>query len=262
MTQRVIDDHTYELTPRPLGGPWECSHCGTSSQCRVFSYECLRGRLYYSLMGQEGFAASSVLMLCAECWPRWLMWRARFGYDLHSHAANGQCAPPCLATQGARHTQFVAQMSLFANREDGFFAQKTIDFQPTVNGSPLIMAERFGFFMYRPFTRQNYYESIGTTEELLRQILFNGQLMEIGFSRGWSDQYLMVFEVFEGAHSAPRGELAAPRTGEKSLGLHCVMWTGYTDQRGTSYLPEQLGLQLGPEGFWGRICGLSTQISL
>ena len=249
MTQHVIDEHTYELIPRPLGTPWECAYCGSSTQCRIFSHQCIRGQLFYSLMGQQGFSPSRVLILCDTCWPRWLMWRARFGYDLHSHSVHIPCGPTCLSERGSRQAQFVAQMSLFGEPEDRFFAQKSIDFQPTVNGSPLIMAERFGFYMYRPFTRQNYYESIGTVEELLTQILFNAQLMEIGYPRPWSDQYLMVFEVFEGAYAAPKGVLAPPKPGEKSLGLHCVMWAGYTDGAESLNFLNSWGSSWGDKGY-------------
>jgi GNAT superfamily N-acetyltransferase len=248
MTRKVIDDEIFRLQPRPLRPPWRCDKCGTPDKCRAFSHRRFRGRLYFTYWNQTGFDPSQTLMLCDDCWPRWLMWRARMGYDLHDHSLKGVCGAECLAQRGGRRAQFNAQMSLFGSRT-AFYAQKDIDGLPSYNGSHLIMAERTSYFMYRGLTRQHYYESIGNVEELVRQMQFNGQLHEMGLPQYALDDHLIVFEAFESSHHAPGGVICEPRASEKSLGLHCVMVSGYEDNGNRLSFLNSWGPSWGVKGY-------------
>lgn len=140
-------------------------------------------------------------------------------------------------------------MNLFRNTSDQFFLAKSFDGQPTKNGSPLLMSCRLNHFLFRPFTKQAYYESIGDVDELLRQILLNAQLKQIGIPHGATDSFLLVFEVFEGAHHAPGGVITEPKQSERTLGLHCVCQTGYRDGGETLTFVNNWGRGWGKKGF-------------
>lgn len=140
-------------------------------------------------------------------------------------------------------------MSLFGNTTETFLLAKRMDGQPTRNGSPLIMGLRTGYFLFRPFTKQEYYESIGDVDELVRQIKFSVQLQQIGFPRWMADSYLLVFEVFKSAHHASGGVLTMPNAGEASLGLHCVLWTGYLNNGSELTFLNSWGKGWGEQGF-------------
>ena len=187
--------------------------------------------------------------LCQECWPRWLMWRARMGYDLHHHTPDDECRADCLANMGGRRAQLQAQMSTFRDSRAGFFLGKAIDGQPTQNGTQLIMSQRSGYFTHRRITKQLYYESIGDVDELVRQILFTAQLTEIGLPRHMTDGYLLVFETFQSAYNAERGVLAHPKIGDISIGLHCVFQTGYSDSGENLRFINNWGRNWGTRGF-------------
>lgn len=245
MSQTAIDDATYTLGPHALATPWRCDKCGAVRPCRTFSFETDRGRLIISYMGRSTSDPRRVLTLCDECWPRWLMWRAREGYDLHVHATSDTCDSKCIARRGGRRTQLIAQMSLFEESASLFFLAKSIDGQPTKNGSPLLMGQRSSYFTFRPFHEQGYYESIGDVDELLRQIRENARLHQIGVPLWTLGQHLLVFEVFESAHHAPDGVITFPKPGETSLGLHCVLQTGYRNS----------GAELAFVNYWGRSWG-------
>ena len=160
--------------------------------------------------------------LCQECWPRWLMWRARMGYDLHHHTPDDECRADCLANMGGRRAQLQAQMS--TSRTNGYFTHRRI-------------------------TKQLYYESIGDVDELVRQILFTAQLTEIGLPRHMTDGYLLVFETFQSAYNAERGVLAHPKIGDISIGLHCVFQTGYSDSGENLRFINNWGRNWGTRGF-------------
>ncbi len=152
------------------------------------------------------------------------------GFDLHEHRSDAPCSPACIARKGGRGAQFAAQMSLLSDRsEGGFFAQKSIDGQPTVNGSPLIMGQRSSRFMYRQFQRQTYYESIGVPKEVQRQLLRTFQERELGVPRWRLDQILIVVEAFQSWYDAPAGAVTLPGRDDPSIGLHCVHLTHYAD---------------------------------
>jgi GNAT superfamily N-acetyltransferase len=120
-------------------------------------------------------------------------------------------------------------MSLMSTRPDGFFAQKAMDGQPGVNGSPLLMAMRNACFNYRQSMRQSYYESIGDAEEVRRQFLLGWQLKADLGNRAFLDGMLIIVEAFESWYDARRGVISLPRPGDRSIGLHCVHLTHYAD---------------------------------
>lgn len=242
MTQRAIDDATFNVPSRAFGPPWQCDKCGTTDRCRIFSPHTHRGRTYIAFHGTPEFDIAVVLLLCEVCWPRWLMWRAREGYDLHLHGAAATCGPTCLARQSGRQTQLISQLSLFEGLDDQFFLCKEFDGLPNHNGTYLLNAERLRYFLHRTAYKQAYYESTSEVDELVRQILAIAQLEEIGLERSKQDGHLVVFEAFESAYGAPAGVIPMPGPGEKSIGLHSVPIVGYRDS----------GAELLFRNSWGR----------
>jgi len=249
VTQAVIDRQTFNFRARPFGAAIQCDGCRASQLWKVFSYRVDSGWLYFNYASELGFDPLSCLALCRDCWPRWLMWRARMGYDLHHHTRDDECGADCLANMGGRRAQFHAQMSTFGDRPAAFFLVKAIDGQPTQNGTQLIMSQRSGYFSLRPFTKQLYYESIADVDELVRQILFTAQLREIGLPQHMADGYLLVFETFQSAYNAERGVLAHPTIGDSSIGFHCVYQTGYTDSGENLRFINSWGRNWGIRGF-------------
>jgi GNAT superfamily N-acetyltransferase len=231
LNQKTINRWIYEAEPHQFVLPPTCDVCGESKVTEVVSRGIDRGRMYIVRHSNPGFDPSAALAFCEECWPRWLMWRARMGFDLHwEHSYGAACHAGCLARQGGRRTQLLAQMSMLTSRTDGFFAQKSIDGMPAINGSPLLMAMRMSHFLYRMLQRQAYYESIGDPTEVQSQLLRAFQLSEIiGVPRAQTDGILIIVEAFESWYKAPGGDVGMPKPGDKSIGLHCVHLTHYSD---------------------------------
>jgi GNAT superfamily N-acetyltransferase len=243
MTQKEIDRHTHQIRPHQLAEPLRCDRCGSEKVARLVSYTTARGRMFLVARDDPSFDSSAVLAFCAECWPRWMMWRARMGFDLHTHAASVPCDRDCLAQGWGRLSQFEGQMTLLQDRVggDGFFACKAIDGQPRVNGTPSIFGARMAHFMYRMYQRQKYYESTSDPAVVKRLFLDFGALREAGVRQGL-DWILIVVEAFESWRTAKNGEIALPGPGEKSIGLHCVFLTHY----------KAHGEILGFVNSWGR----------
>jgi hypothetical protein len=140
-------------------------------------------------------------------------------------------------------------MSLLWDRtEGGFFAQKAIDGQPSVNGSPLIMGARTVRFMYRQLTRQTYYESIGEAGEVQRQFLRTLQERELGVRRARLDQILIIVEALQSWYDAPGGAVTLPGPGDPSIGYHCVQLTHYADHGATLGFWNNWGPRWGERG--------------
>jgi GNAT superfamily N-acetyltransferase len=246
MNQQKIDQWTCGVEPHPIGPDPKCDLCEKPEVSKLVSREIIRGRMFIVRHSSPAFDPDASLAFCSECWPRWLMWRARMGYDLHwEHASDAPCHAGCLARQGGRATQLAAQMSLLQNRPDGFFAQKSIDGQPRVNGSMLLMAMRMSRFMFRPLHRQHYYESISDPAEVQRQFLQSFQLRQLGVPRAQVDGMHIIVEAFESWYNAPGGDVGMPGPGDKSIGLHCVHLTHYSDS----------GAILGFWNCWGSAWG-------
>jgi GNAT superfamily N-acetyltransferase len=245
MTRRAIDDATFNISTHAFGPPWQCSKCGATERCRTFSRQAQRGRMYVSFRGTAGFDVAEVLLLCENCWPRWLMWRAREGYDLHLHGPATACDPACLARKGGRRAQLISQLSVFEGLDDQFFLVKEYDGLPNRNGTFLLNAERLRYFAHRNAYKQAYYESTSDVDELVRQIPAIAQLEAIGLERSKQDQHLVVFEAFQSAYSAPSGAIPMPKPGDPSIGLHSVPIVGYRES----------GRELLFRNSWGRAWG-------
>jgi GNAT superfamily N-acetyltransferase len=228
VTQAEIDRRTYTIRPVVFIGPRPCDYCGSmASDRRALSTEVRRGKMYICYLRQPGFDWGASLVLCGQCRATWMMWRARFGFDLHTHPKIAPCGPQCLAKRGGRRAQLQAQRSLATDRTQLFYFGKAIDGLPNVNASPPIMGHRVAMFALPILQRQLYYESIGKADELVRQIFLRAQLGQIGVPRYQLDGFLIVVEIFVSAHTAPRGALTIPSAGERSLGLHVVDYSGY-----------------------------------
>jgi GNAT superfamily N-acetyltransferase len=226
MTQAEIDRRTYTVKPHPIRSPLVCDVCGRVDVKGLLSHEIFRGRMYLSARSEPGFDPDAALAFCGDCWPRWLMWRARLGFDLHTHPREVECSADCIAQKNGRAAQLAGQMSLLTERDDGFFAQKTIDGLPRVNGSPLLMGMRNGHFMYRQGGRQAYYESVCDPAEVRRQFLESMWLRSIYAARS-SIGMLIIVEAFESWYRAPKGVIPMPSLNDRSIGLHCVHLTHY-----------------------------------
>jgi GNAT superfamily N-acetyltransferase len=243
MNQKEIDRRTYQVRPHQLVEPLKCDQCRSTEVERVFSYTTARGWMFIAQRPDPAFEPSAALALCEECWTRWMMWRARMGFDLHTHATSAPCGPGCLAQKSGRRNQFESQMLLLQDRSEhaGFFAIKAIDGQPLKNGTPSIYGARMAHFMYRMYERQKYYESTSDPTVVKRVFLEFGARHAAGIRKGL-DGVMVVVEAFESWRKAKNGEIPLPRPGDRSIGLHCVRLTHY----------KASGEILGFANSWGR----------
>lgn len=128
MTQQEIDRLTYEVTPPSVAPSPKRDVCGRTEVSKLVSRELSRGRMFVVSHRSPAFAPSASLAFCAVCWPRWLMCRARIGFDLHSeHSLDAACGAGCTARKGGRRTQLLAQMSLCRVALTGSFSKKSIE---------------------------------------------------------------------------------------------------------------------------------------
>jgi GNAT superfamily N-acetyltransferase len=250
ITQQEINRRTFEVAPHPRVAPTVCDQCGSAGVYRILSHEINRGRMFIVGSGSPAFDPSAVLVFCRACYPHWLMWQARMGYDLHEHRSNAPCQRPCIAKAGGRRAQFEAQMSLLTDRSEsaGFFAQKQIDGLPRVNGSYLLMGQRTARFMYRMVTRQQYYESTSDAAEVKRQFLRAAQMHRLRVARA-ADHILISVEAFQSWYDAPRGAIALPGVGDASIGHHCVYLSGYEDHGNRFRFANSWGQRWGNRGY-------------
>jgi hypothetical protein len=146
--------------PQPV--PWTCMRCGQSfPRLRVLSVsQGSFGSLYIAELPQPGVDMEHIQLLCSSCWPHMLMWNARRGFDIHTHAYTAVCDRSCLTKTIGRRAQNMALRSLISDSKQMFFLCKEIDGQPRVNGTCTIMGCRVGFFINAPANRQYCYESI------------------------------------------------------------------------------------------------------
>ena len=248
MTPHEINKRTYEIPPRPLGAQRGCDYCGSQLSRHLFSYETRRACMYVARSTNRWFDSSRSISLCDRCWPNWLLWRARIGFDLHTHSRHETCGLQCFASRGGRRAQVEAQMSLLRN-PNVFFVQKTIDRQPYVNGSPAIMALRTFHFLFRRLERQKYYESSSSPEDVRRQMRQVGQLHTLGISRPLLQQVMIVVDCFESWYDAPGGTIQLPKSTDHPIGRHCVLLTGYEDNGETLSFVNSWGRSWGKNGF-------------
>lgn len=251
MNQRLIDRETFNLALGPFADASDCVVCGATPVTHVASPVARRGRLYLTRPREPDFDPSQCVALCGECWPRWLMWRARMGFDLHTHGPSGECNPSCLARHGGRRAQFVSQMSMMEDRNAGFFVVKAIDGLPRVNGSHLVMAQRSSSFMFRPSHRQHYYETLPDAEQAQRLLLESARWGPegLGISRAYIDHVIIAVEAFESWYKAPRGAIPMPTPGDRSIGLHAVLLTGYKDSGAVLSFINSWGRDWGDRGY-------------
>ena len=102
INQAEIDRHTYNLMPGAFARAKACMLCGSTPVFRVASPDAERGRLYISDPSQSAFDPAHCVALCGKCWSTWVMWRARMGFDLHTHGVADVCGLSCLATSERR----------------------------------------------------------------------------------------------------------------------------------------------------------------
>lgn len=250
MNQRLIDRETVNLTLGPFEEASDCVVCGATPVTHVASPVARRGRLFLSRPREADFDPSQCVALCAKCWPRWLLWRARMGFDLHTHGPNSECDPTCLARAGGRRAQFVAQMSMLEDRPGGFFLVKAIDGLPRINASHLIMGQRWSSFTFRPAHRQYYYEMLPDAEQAQRLLLESARWSEgLGISKAYADHVHIVVEAFESWYKAPKGRIPMPPAGDRSIGLHALLLTGYTDSGANISFINSWGPGWGDRGY-------------
>jgi GNAT superfamily N-acetyltransferase len=250
MNQRLIDRETLNVALGSVADASNCVACGAMPVTHVASPVARRGRLFVTRPSEPDFDSSQCIALCEKCWPRWLMWRARMGFDLHTHGPSRKCDPACLARGRGRYAQFSGQMSMLEDRNAGFFLVKAIDGLPRVNGSQLIMAQRAAMFMYRPFHRQYYYEMLPDAEQAQRLLLESARWSEgIGVSKAYADHVHIVVEAFESWRKAPGGRISMPASGDPSIGLHAVLLTGYKDSGATISFINSWGRNWGDRGY-------------
>jgi len=249
MSQREIDVRTCEAHPHAFVDPPKCDLCASSQVRHVISPFVNRGRLYTVGHRSQHFDPTASLAFCASCWGRWLLWRARCGYDVHFHDLDRPCHAGCPARSGGRLAQFGVQVGLSGDLTERFFLQKTIDGMPRTNGSQLIMALRTERFISRSLARQSYYESLGKPKAVQRLMLRYGQLSLLAVPRTYWHHIRLVVEIFASWHTAPKGAIQLPSAGETSVGLHSVPLTGYRDGGRTLVFRNSWGAGWGDRGY-------------
>jgi GNAT superfamily N-acetyltransferase len=226
--------------------PLMCSHCGRTSGLRSFTFAETAGRLWITFT-KSPTPEPTWKCLCSECWPKWLLWKARLGFDIHTHPSAVACSSSCLARAGGRRAQRLAMRSAVAS-PDTFWLQKAIDGMPNVNGSSQLAAMRLSKFLHPEFFGQKLYESLSSVDDFKRELLASGAMATAYFPSYAVDHLVIVFEIFKAAHSAPRGVIAFPVTGEPSLGMHSVFVTGYDDSGETVRFANSWGVSWGRRG--------------
>lgn len=250
MNETEINRRTFNLTPGPFAEADACMVCTATPIAHLASFVARRGRFFLIRPQDPAFDPTHCVALCANCWGTWLMWRARMGFDLHTHAPTSQCDRPCLALTGGRHAQLVSQMSLLGNRPAGFFVVKAIDGLPHFNGAHLIMAHRTANFMYRLVRRQLYYEMLPDADHAQRLLLESAAWYEAyTVRRAHLDHVQIVVEAFESWYSAPNGVIGMPAPGDRSIGLHAVLLTHYADSGATIGFVNSWGTGWGNRGY-------------
>jgi len=225
---------------------FRCSHCGETSGLRAFTFTEWAGRLYVTGTRSES-SKPTWKCLCDDCWPKWLLWKARLGFDIHMHSRAVACSSNCLARTSGRHAQYVAMRSAVAPPTT-FWLQKAIDGLPGVNGSTQIAGARLYTFLHPEVFGQQLYESLPDAEEFKRQLLTRAGLTAAYIPDYAVDQFAIVFEVFKSAHTAPGGVIAFPTTGDQSLGMHSVFVTGYEQSGEVIRFANSWGVGWGQAG--------------
>ena len=111
------------------------------------------------------------------------------------------------------------------------------------------MGCRVGFLISTPADRQLYYESIADPDEVRRQVTEMNRLRWIGVPRYALDHHALVFWTFESAHHAPMGNIPYPRSGDKSIGLHCVLVDSFDEATESFRIQNSWGLGWGDHGY-------------
>lgn len=207
-----------------------CNHCSSEESVREFTFLEVAGALFVSdRPPYRPNDAPFVKQLCNDCWVKWLMWKARLGYDLHTHAATARCTQRCLARSRGRAAQYATLRSLASHPDQMFWIAKTFDGMPNVNGSSQLAGNRVMFFSARWSLRQAFYELLSNVDALIAQLLEKGGLSSLGIADGMLDNYIIVVEAFRDAWAVSSGAVDIPGSGDTSLGLHSVFVTGYAD---------------------------------
>jgi GNAT superfamily N-acetyltransferase len=224
--------------------------CGKSPpKLRVFSAAWGGDELFIAEHPQPGVDLEHLRLLCSECWPKMLMRNARLGFDIHTHAHTSVCDSHCLTHRKGRFAQLMALRSLLTNTTSIFLLTKSIDGQPKLNGTCLIMASRVEFYIPWSLTRQFYYESIADPAEVRRQVIDVNRLRWAGAPLYTLDHHMLVFRAFESAYRAPNGRLSLPPAGDKSIGLHCVPIDSFDQSTESFRFFNNWGLEWGERGY-------------
>ena len=243
----IMPEELAEFKERSLQVPWKCMRCGVGGRLRVLSFESYGGVAFMARFPQPDFGRGRLLMYCDECWPEWMAWRARLGDDLHPHGSAVECESQCPLRRDGRRLQFGVLQSV--DRKIGFRMVKAIDGQPRVNGSELVMSARVWNYLGGWVARQNYYEAIGTADELRRQMIISNRLPDSREPRVLQDSYILAVEIFKPARTARDGIFRHPNSGEETLGLHAVAIEDYDETTNMFRFWNSWGSGWGDRGY-------------
>lgn len=223
-----------------------CIRCGEGEATRFARGEEALGILY---LAPASIASDddAIAALCESCWPRWLMFLARQGYDLHTHGHKSDCRTSCLARGSGRYAQIVSLWTLYEDNRNGFESQKLMDGLPGVNGStPLAGARLAHWSGLLGRLSQGFYEYAPSLEQFLEQLAGASEMKRLHYPPWAYDHFALTFEAFESAHSAARGVISRPTASDSSIGLHCVA----VDELSSD------GTQISFWNSWGRSWGI------
>ena len=233
-----------------IGLPWKCMDCGNSFPIlRAFSIEQIFDSLYIAEIPQPGVDMANLQLLCSSCWPHMLMWNARMGFDIHTHAHAAECNRRCFTKTNGRYAQVLALRSLINDPKSLFRLGKAIDGQPRVNAMYTLMACRTGFFINSPGIRHLYYESIADPDEVRRQVVEVDRLRWLGVPLYALDRHLLIFWAFKSAHNADSGRIIYSGSNEISIGPHCVFIDGFDQSTESFRFLNSWGAGWGDHGY-------------
>jgi hypothetical protein len=239
------------LLVRAIDKPWECMRCRRRpKRLHIFSAERQWDRMHTAKFSQPGFKiGEGLLLLCHECRAQWLIWQARMGFDLHSHAATTPCDHECFSARQGRAAQYSALQGALMDTKVGFFMGKAIDGMPKKNGLTGLTCARTAYFCGGPVHRQRYYESVRSPLDLAHSLERASQLRSVGVPLHMVDHHMIIVKVYESAYDAPRGVLKLPSVGDLFVDLHCVSLHEYNPTTATFRFKNNWGEYWGDRGF-------------
>jgi GNAT superfamily N-acetyltransferase len=150
---------------------------------------------------------------------------------------------------GIDRSELVAYLQWIASDPGALYKwMKGIDGDPRPGGSAL-MSQRVVTYC-NLHKRQVFYEPLSGHGSIMRAMAQVARVNEGAWvSPDKQDRVRIDLDVFESAHTAPRGRLELPRPGEQPLGVHSVVVVGWEDSGEILKFRNSWGVGWGDRGY-------------